>query len=162
MRKKIVEGGTLMPTLDLAYLSGIFDGEGCIGIYRDLTRRKATKKPQTSYRYLRVSVSNTHAGTVNTFLEEWGGFSVRKRRRGANHKICFEWWVTGLSALVFLRDVQPYLRIKKEEAQIAIRFQMTKEERKMGQRKRMTVAEIALEENQSRALHSIKVEGRRG
>ena len=107
-----------MKKTDLAYIAGIVDGEGTIGIHR--AKRRG---PGNSWTYsLRVSVSMTEA-----YLPEWlkmafGGNTYGKLRDKPRWKPQTEWVILGEKATGFLGDIMPYLIIKKPQAELAFKF----------------------------------------
>jgi len=119
---------------DLAYIAGIIDGEGCIGIY---TRGKGKGMLRVT-----VVVHNT-----NEWLCQWlrfsHGGSVHQDRRFAerNHKPCWKWSISGKLALVFLQLIFPYLRLKRLQAEIAIKFLEDRQPRHNSTETELAVAE---------------------
>jgi hypothetical protein len=97
-----------MKKTDLAYLAGLVDGEGTIGI-----------SPQQN---VRVAIAMTEE-----FLPKWihmsfGGKIYLHKQRRVNWKRLTEWVVNGEEANIFLTAILPYLRIKKPQAEIALDF----------------------------------------
>jgi hypothetical protein len=99
-----------MPRVNVAYMAGFFDGEGHISIAK---RASGTGS-------LTVQVCNTNAEVLEGFRSVYGG-AVNDVTR--NHKPTWKWTVCSSAASDFLRDVLPYLIVKREQAEIAIRFQ---------------------------------------
>lgn len=101
--------------IDIAYAAGIFDGEGCLYI-------SPASKRQTHR--LSVQVTNTHTGLLEWFKGRWGGAIyelVGNRRHG--WAICWTWAINRLDEQAdFLKAVQPHLKVKGDQAAIAIRF----------------------------------------
>ena len=92
---------------DLAYLAGIFDGEGYI------SPRRATQRGVVRMTYY-LGIANT-----STDLMEWLGriggnvYSCRLR----TERQVYEWRICRqIDVLMFLRAIQPYLRIKRDKA----------------------------------------------
>lgn len=107
---------------DLAWAAGFFDGEGCISIvrqrYQDPTR-------QPTYR-LKIYVSQTNKRSLEEF--EWvvglRGRIVEQKARGKSRRSCYHLIYESLACAVVLRRLQPYLRRKREQCEIALDFQM--------------------------------------
>lgn len=104
--------------LELAYLAGFFDGEGTITIHH---RNAETK--QNWYRVC-ASVSSTNKEMPCWFKELFGG-SVSTQLRGENRKDIYTWQVTSLAAVRFIEVIKPHLRMKSQQAEIALDFQET-------------------------------------
>lgn len=102
---------------DLAYTAGIIDGEGCIGLHKRGSRNGV---------YLSVSVGITDEWMCQWLKFAYGGgvyIYYSKNPKWKNH---WEWSVAGKRALDFLKLIYPYLRLKKPQAEIAIKFQEEK------------------------------------
>lgn len=95
-------------TEDLAYVAGIVDGEGWIGI----------SKNNTSFT-TRVSVVNTNLDLLNWLVDHFGGsiYHYPKRPRCKQYA---RWYVSSIQAVEFLSDILSYLKVKKTQAKIAI------------------------------------------
>ena len=144
-----------MKKTDLAYIAGIIDGEGCIGLRRETLRRK-DKKYATVRLY--VSVSNT-----NEWLLQWLRFSFRGSLapcpRKNHQRLAWEWCIVFKQARAFLEAIYPYLRIKKPQAEIALRFQKAKKYGGRGHYK--TDGERAVEEAQRILISNLNIKGKR-
>ena len=102
----------------MAYMAGIFDGEGCICL------RKCKKRSVV----LDISFANT-----NEWLIQWAKFAFGGKvylveqsspsSKGKNWKPYWRWAMSSNKALGFLRLLYPYLRLKKPQAELAIKFQ---------------------------------------
>jgi len=100
-----------------AYLAGIVDGEGTICIIRNKHYRAINKSVGYSTRPV-VTISNT-AYSLLKYLKSLniGGFSYDIRKRKEEHKQAFQWALTShLRVYGFLKEILPYLVIKKEKA----------------------------------------------
>jgi len=95
---------------DLAYLAGIIDGEGTIGIYYH--------KGRNSYR-VKIYVVNTYKPLIDWLGSVFGGFVYQRTHK--TWKTKYEWHL-GEDAMDLLKSLIPYLKIKKEQALTAIEF----------------------------------------
>ena len=104
----------------LAYLAGIIDGEGTITIfhYKRLNRY-----------YLTVEVYNNSKELIDWLINNFGGDSrpihSASRLIQTNWKITYVWRISNNETLNFLKAVYPYLLVKKEQCEIAIKFKET-------------------------------------
>lgn len=101
---------------DLQYIAGFFDGEGSVGLY---------KNGRGTY-HLRVQVvQNVTRDSVELFEElqsEYGGWwSPVKGKKAAN------WQLNGDNAERFLRAVQPHVRLKKDQVNLALYWLVQRE-----------------------------------
>jgi len=100
---------------ELVYAAGLFDGEGCVGVYN--TRTKADKRA-ASYQ-LTARVTMRHPGPVKLLHSLFGGnFALHF----ANGRQYFSWKVTNKQAETFLIAIKDCLIEKKEQAEIALEF----------------------------------------
>lgn len=103
---------------DLAYCAGLFDGEGSIVI---TTRSRG-------YLALDVVLVNTDEACVDHFRSVVGGGGTKgtRSRAGSLGKktLYFVQW-TATSAARVLTLLKPYLRIKRKQAETALKFQGT-------------------------------------
>uniref|UniRef100_A0A6M3LDG9 Putative HNH homing endonuclease n=1 Tax=viral metagenome TaxID=1070528 RepID=A0A6M3LDG9_9ZZZZ len=101
---------------DKAYLAGFIDGEGTIVI----DTHGGTRTPS-----LRLIVANTYLPVLQELREIWGGCLYTKKPQRENWKAgsALEWATR--QALEILKEVQPYLHVKREQCQVAFKFQET-------------------------------------
>lgn len=98
-------------TVDCAYFAGLLDGEGCISLYPTRTGRVA----------LRVYVANTDRAVLDEMAAKFGGAVVPvSRRSNPDARDCWRWRCNGNQASEVLVQLRPYLRIKPEQATLAI------------------------------------------
>ncbi len=95
--------------LENAYLAGLFDGEGSVGIYKT--------GPQKKNYQLTIQVSNTNLKSLNYFKSFYNkGCVVKLKIRSSKHKQAYIWKAVSRDALSILLEMLPFLRIKKELA----------------------------------------------
>lgn len=112
--------------MELAYVAGLFDGEGTVRIDELLIpagpdRPKAYRRQQ-----LKVAIGMSHYPTVRALYDQFGGSISRNdyaRKKSEKNAICYTWGHSSGGAADFLAAICPYLLTKKEQAAIAIRFQ---------------------------------------
>jgi len=102
---------------DLAYAAGFFDGEGHIRIQRHSTRGS----------YM-LSISAVQATkTPLPLLQQLFGGLIKRRvlpYKGET-RVLFEWRTSSQSAQRALEAMLPYLRVKLDEAMVALDFRKT-------------------------------------
>ncbi len=107
----------------LAYIAGIIDGEGHVGIARN-TSGKAGKKRKTVCHTIRLTVSNTDARLLLWFQKILAGGSAYgfdyKTRMSKEHKECWQFHIAGNNCERLLIAVLPYLIVKKEQALLCL------------------------------------------
>jgi len=144
-----------MKETDLAYSAGIIDGEGNIGIYAN------TGKHGFPAFKMRVRVNNTDEWLIHWLKENFGG-SVGMVDRGPkynrNWKPSWWWTISCRKAMLFLEMIFPYLRLKKPQAELAIKFQKAKS-RERGRNRSYSEREIALIEAEKILMMSMNKRG---
>lgn len=110
-----------------AYFAGLVDGEGNISIHKNMSKAK-----DPGGRYKRIAVRISMVDGEDIFLEGkrfWGGWIYkRKTRKGWNG--CFEWVVQHGQAEKLLKSIQPFLRIKKNQADLALKYRYLQKKKK--------------------------------
>jgi hypothetical protein len=104
-------GRVKMKKTDLAYLAGVIDSDGCISIskYSNCRAYRVTlvvvqrDMPLIEYLY------NTFDGSVNMVS------TARKNYRD----FYLRWMITDRRAITILKQIYPYMRLKKRQAEIA-------------------------------------------
>jgi hypothetical protein len=121
-----------MKKTDLAYFAGIVDGEGSIVIHaqHQSKGKYSDRKRMTSY-VLTVSVANTNEWIIRQLQFSFGGYVGITAHRNAYRRTCYEWNITSVRAMNFLIMLLPYLKIKKPQAEIGIKFQKNKTSRNL-------------------------------
>lgn len=111
---------------DIIYMAGLFDGEGCVGIYlrniRDLRRPGTSSKQYMMY----VQLVTTYEPVSKWIVETFSGGTSRggdKVTSNPKHATSWRWKTNSRHARWFLELIVPYLKIKKEQALVAIEFQ---------------------------------------
>lgn len=136
---------------DLAYFAGIVDGDGCISITKDMQRVARGGHPTYG---LSLSVSNTNKDVLYDLSREFGG-SVRLNARPTPvHQTIHLWTLFSDRAAEAIRALRPYLRIKAEQAWLALEF-MASCPRYIG-RTGLTAEDDALREGFYLALRAAK------
>jgi hypothetical protein len=107
----------------LAYLAGIVDGEGCISIYGD---GRKSKQGVALFR-MSLVIAMQHKPILDLFVETFGGKISLVHTNLAVHRTPY-WRVPYMchKAARVLSLLRPYLRIKADQADLAIKFQMTR------------------------------------
>lgn len=95
----------------LSYLAGLLDGEGCLYI--------GYNNPHNTYLPC-ISISNNYKPILQWCKLLFGGCVI-----GRNNRRCSTWRLTGKSALLLIKELFCYLKIKKDEAKIFLEFEDT-------------------------------------
>lgn len=110
-----------MPSIeDCAYLAGIVDGEGHIAITLSGPRSKRGRGEWRTHEVI-VTVANTHIPLLLWAQGIWGGTLVQRQQSGQRVKIGNLRWSARTADRV-LKDIRPYMRVKGDQADIALAF----------------------------------------
>lgn len=146
-----------MKRTDLAYTAGIIDGEGCISIYHF--------KSKTSSRgyalVLEVSVTNTNEWLIHWLHFTFGGNVGPMKSKRPRSRDAFYWRLLSKKAAEFLDLIMPYLKIKKPQAEIGIKFQEHHSKHK-GRGHSKTQEDWIVEEAERVLIRSLNRRGREG
>lgn len=101
----------LLPT-ELAYIAGVIDGEGTIGIYR---------LRSTGYQ-MKVCISNCSRPLLVWIRERVGGALVRVAKETPRKRESWQLVVSQYQAAPLLLDCRDYLQVKRPQADLAVRY----------------------------------------
>ena len=106
---------------DLAYLAGLIDGEGYIGI------KKSRKRDMVSPSYAeRIQVRMVDENTIAFLAYELGGSYYREQPHATNGRPLFCYQASNLKACQVLEAVLPWLRVKRESALAVLQLRALK------------------------------------
>jgi hypothetical protein len=110
----VVNKGKITET-QMAYLAGMIDGDGHVGVYKTMGR--------SNMRYrARVCVINTDVRLINWLLEVFGGFVKNNKSKNKNHKDRFVWQLADNDADEVLSLIRPFLVIKAEQTDLVLAY----------------------------------------
>ena len=142
-----------MKKIDLAYMAGILDGEGCIYI----SKHKPKKRLNRSTVYcLGVTISMANAYIPKLFHFAFGGQCFFDKTRLKKHPDFQPLWTYRAyadNAINCLRVLLPYLHLKRDEANLAIQ---SHKKRLLPPNKKLTEEELAVREAQYLLMKSLK------
>lgn len=102
------------------YLAGLFDGEGYITI-------NIWDKPNSIHvRYqLIVGINMSYRPIIEMIHQQFGGKLAQNRHdlRNPKQRVCFQWIIASGVAADFLKRILPHMIVKKDEAELALKFQ---------------------------------------
>jgi hypothetical protein len=114
---------------DLCYLAGFLDGEGCLSVQVDSRPGKWLK---VSRYVARLSVANTQAEIIDWIDTTFGPGTRSEIQKKAHWKTSLEWTITGKRVHHLLKALLPYLRVKREQAQLLLTLEEAKASREGG------------------------------
>lgn len=121
--------------IDLSYIAGLFDGEGCVNIEKN----KASDM-LSGFRYqLKTTIQIREAWILEELKNIFGGSLIYYKDSFEKHSPTGRWRLTDKKAGLFLKIILPYLRLKKEQAIVGIEFRKSKESFKHGYAKKISI-----------------------
>lgn len=102
-----------MNELELAWMAGFIDGEGCLTVQR-------TKHAYDQFAYFQpvVTVAQIHRHPLEDFARVFGR-AVHSQTKG-NGRAYYYWTVYGTRAKEVLTALRPYLRVKQRQADLLL------------------------------------------
>ena len=100
---------------DIAYIAGLFDGEGCVTCKQKPTKRADRKGKVYNQWYIRCEITMTDKEVIEWLHETLGfGWSREKKysKRPKHYKRQWRWCCGYRDALVFAKLIWPYTQVK--------------------------------------------------
>ena len=136
-----------------AYVAGIIDGEGCIGMYK-LKPRKSHRWTTPRY-YLSVCVINRSYPLMEWLKEIFGGKVSARKKGKAHHNQAWRWLLSSSEIEVFLKGILPHLIVKRNQAELALRYIEENPDGRNGTGKPCPDWIVELREGYWRAFHEL-------
>jgi len=140
-------------TSDLVYAAATIDCEGTIGIM--VQREPSRNGGVLQFFYAIVSVTNTDS-ILTGWLQEMFGGNTGVRNRNENHKPSYYWNVSTSSAYAFIEQVFPYLKLKWQQAELALEL---RDRIELSNGKRLTSDEIEARMALKEAMNALNKKG---
>jgi hypothetical protein len=102
--------------VELAYVAGLIDGEGYIGIMKHAAR------PSYSVR-VDIGMTDKAEQVLKAVHRQFGGLLHHHESKNSKWRAEMNWQLNGADAAEFLRRVLPFLILKAEQAEVAIALQ---------------------------------------
>lgn len=88
--------------LKIAWVAGLFEGEGSFGIYGE----KKSKK---------IEITSTDLDVLEKVKEEFGGNIHQEKSRNPKWKIAYKWYLGVKDSVDFILRIYPYLGKRRQE-----------------------------------------------
>lgn len=122
-----------MQSVEKAYIAGFIDGDGVIGIYKEWS-----KKAKKYYYYPRMQICNRNKANLEWINKSCGnrGTWYFRRLQDAHPMWCNAWQLkfSPTNTIKILKEIEPYLIQKKEQAQLVIYRQADEEAYQLSRR----------------------------
>ena len=98
---------------ELAYLAGVIDSDGFISIQRVVRKGKP-------YHCAVIGIAGTRSQPHDLASQLFGGKVIAYHPKNPRHRTQFQWQRAGRSAIPAIEAVMPHLRVKCEQAVLAL------------------------------------------
>jgi len=151
-----------MKKTTIAYLAGLVDGEGYVGIKKSLNGMKHNRQKSPSY-HERIQIRMIDEPAIKLFADIFGGNYYKETENSKYSKrplYCYQ--ISDLSAAKTLKILLPYLIIKKKQASLCLKLRKNKESKlaqKRGNGHSMSLKSLEYRDNlwkQIKIIHSKK------
>lgn len=117
----------IMEETEKAYLAGLIDGEGYIGILKSMRGNKKHFTSAKDYLYCPIfKVAMTYKPVIEYLHQRYGGtFNSRKRSVNPNWKDAYDWVIKNAKVMLILNEIYPYMKVKRREVEILREFYKT-------------------------------------
>lgn len=105
----------------IPYAAGFFDGEGYVAIRRKSPRAGRNANAHMDYS-LEIVASNINPAPLQRLYNRWGGMLTYHKSKKENQRDIYRWTCTTAKALAFLKDVEPYIAVKRQQVDLALAF----------------------------------------
>lgn len=136
----------------IAYLIGVFDGEGCVAISPG-----SRKYRERLHCHIQASVQMTNEYLPRLFQGTYGGRVYFSSRTG-NHNDVWKWMLSNQQARPLLEDIVKYGILKKPQAEVALRLLNLQRANRRGHP--ISEGEKVLREADSILMHQLNKRGR--
>lgn len=115
-----------MREIDLAYIAGLVDGEGCIRIKKSTYGIRIRKDCQNPTYSEMIQIRMVNEPAIKFIQSRFGGnYYLEKRPYGNKPLYCYQ--ITCKLASNMIKQLLPYLKVKKEVAKIVLKLRKSKE-----------------------------------
>lgn len=108
--------------ITLAYMAGIIDGEGTISIF---TSTHSTKGHKARAYCPRLCAYNNNPALMIWLVENFGGRARIVKRDRDRWNVSYIWEISRLAAVPIVAAILPYLVLKREQAELFLKFRET-------------------------------------
>ena len=98
---------------DLIYLAGFVDGEGCVSLAWRKVRGKNYITPN-------IQITNTNKEIIEWIASEIPGHIHERKEKRVNRKDSWCYQISGNKALELIKDIYPYLKVKRQQADVVM------------------------------------------
>jgi hypothetical protein len=117
--KGLPEASRALRPVDWAYLAGVIDSDGSIGMY---AAKSTGRHPEYRNYYLRLAITNASKPLMDWLVANLGGRFDTRAQVAAHHAQTYNWIVTQMHAGAILKRTLPYMKVKTMQAHLAVEY----------------------------------------
>ncbi len=140
---------TRLTKVQIAWLAGLIDGEGCISIVKG----KPKGENKSTIYYLSLAMNMIDKPTIKLVQKLTGGSVCKRVVRGPNKRTFYSWTLTCQRALELLRIIKPYSITKATQVRLGIEFQSRI---KPNGHRLLTASELKIRDNYYTRMRQLK------
>ena len=114
MAKHLQTSGSSSETTQIAYIAGLFDGEGCVE-YTRRWEKKQTRKKAYLFRRIICEIGMTDYPVLHWLHETLGYGSLRPRKPPEGCKPQWRWRCSFRDSYKFAQQMLPYAKVKHKK-----------------------------------------------
>jgi hypothetical protein len=114
-----------MKKIELAYIAGVLDSDGCFTIRVDTWRTRVHGHSPSSQEV--ISIVQCEREAVDLARKLFGGTITIQKQKNEKHRPMFRWRCSTKQAEKACKVLLPYLRIKKRQAEIILESRRIKQ-----------------------------------
>lgn len=119
----------------LAYVAGLIDGEGCIGIQKN-------SKHDLYYTEVTIGMTSKALPILMEMKSTFGGGIQKKRDKTDRWEEAHNWRIGGEGAASFLTKILPFLMLKRRQAELAIALETLRQKNGWNETTRLEAAKM--------------------
>jgi len=93
------------------YMAGFFDGEGYVGLLKRMRKGKYLEY------FIQISIGQNDGAIVDWIKDNFGGNCYLVKRDNS-----YYWTISNRLAYNFLKEITPFLKYKKPQAELALKY----------------------------------------
>jgi hypothetical protein len=117
-----------MNDVDLAYIAGLIDGEGYIGIKKSTYQIRVVKDMVNPSYHERIQIRMVDEEAIKFIADNFGGFYYKEKPHSRSPKPLYCYQASDLKATNILKQILPFLKVKRKNAEIVLKLRESKED----------------------------------
>jgi len=117
-----------MKETDLAYIAGLIDGEGYIGIKKSTYKSRVIKDMVNPEYHERIQIRMVDEGAIKFIVHLFGGSYYRENPRSVKGRPLFCYQASDFKASNIVKTIYQFLKVKRRNAELIMKLRQSKED----------------------------------